>query len=163
MRTIAGIIVATLVLLSGGFHAAALAQHGGTGSHGGMGHSHGGFHGGHHHGFHGGGGVIPAPAFGFGNGGWWPYDFYGYSYPYYSGAVAFHRPDYGTLEFKVKPGDTQVFVDNRYMGRINDIYKHRVYIPGGYHRIRLIAPNGAESVSKVLVAAGKKSKVEQKL
>ncbi len=157
MRTKKVLVVATLFLLAGFVPTAAYAQRGGF--HSGFG---GGFHGGFHHGFHRGGGWYWGPSFGFGFGGWWPYG-YGYWDPYYYGPGYAIPVNYGTVEFKVKPDDTQIFVDNKYMGRVYDLDHHKLYLPSGYHDIRLVATNGTSSERRVYVAAGKKLKVEQRL
>ena len=161
MRTKTQLVVATLILLGGALPTAALAQHAGGGSHA-------GFHGGAHHGIHGafhrGRGVVVRGGFGFGFGGWGSYP-YGYWYPYYPGAgtVSVYPITYGTVEFKVNPRETRVYVDDRYMGRVDDMYHHKIDLPGGYHEIRLVTPNGATYARKVFVAVGSKVKIDQKL
>jgi hypothetical protein len=161
MRTKTLLVVAALFLLAGFVPTAAYAQRGGF--HGGFGGGyHGGFRGGFHGGFHRGGGFWGWPSFGFGYGAWGPYYPYDYWYPYYGPSYGY-RVDYGTVEFKVKPEDTQIFVDNKYMGRVYDLDHHKLYLPEGYHDIRLAATNGTSSERKVYVATGKKLKIDQRL
>ncbi len=153
MRNKKLLVVAMLLLVMGVVPAAAFAQRGG-------------FHGGFGRGHYGGRAVFAYPGFGFGfgYGGWGPYYPYGYWYPYspyWGGKV--YRVDYGTVEFKVKPKSTQVFVDGKYLGRVDELDHQKAYLPGGNHEIRLTAPDGRTFVRTIYVAVGAKIKINEKL
>ena len=153
MRSRHWLVVATLFLLVSLFPASAFAQRGFRG---------GGFRGG---GFRGGRVVVVRPSIGFGFG-WGPYwggywnPWYGYGYP---DVVQVRRVDYGTLDFKVKPENTQVYVDQKYLGTIKELDHHKAYLAGGYHNIRLVAPDGRAVDRSVYVAVGRTVKIEEHL
>lgn len=100
-------------------------DHGG-GHGGGHGHSgHGGYHGGHHHRPH------ISFGFGFGHGGYIydPYP-YGYGYGYGPEVVIYNEPtpDSGALDLNVKPKDTEVYINGRYVGETGDFDGFPTYL-----------------------------------
>ena len=165
MKVRTWLIVAAFFLLAGGIQTStfALAREGG-------------FHGGMHEGMRAGGdrddfgrGFIGGgfrgrgfigPAFGWGWGDPWFWGPYYYPGP---NVVQLHRVNYGTVEFKVKPDTTKVFVDQKFIGAVKDLDHHRAYLPAGNHDIKLTAPDGQVLDRTVYVAAGQKIKIEDKL
>ncbi len=150
MRSRHWLVVATLLLFVSIFPAAAFAARG--------------FHGG---GFRAGGRVVLVePYFGFGFG-WGPYwdgfwdPWYGYGYGYPN--VEVRRVNYGTLDFKVKPASTQVYVDQKYLGTVKELDHHKAYLAGGYHNVKLVAPDGRKVERSIYVAVGRTVKIEEHL
>lgn len=123
---------------------------GGSGSGHGGGY-HGGHHGGHHHGGHHGRGS--SLYFGFGYPyyyGYWPYFYPYYPYSYHS---AYRRPYYlqeealGALDLDVKPKDTQVFVNGRFVGTAGQLdgIPRYLWLETGTYEVILYKP-GYETV-----------------
>jgi hypothetical protein len=77
--------------------------------------------------------------------------------------VEVHRVNYGTVEFKVKPESTKVYVDQKFIGTVQDLDHHRAYMPAGNHDIKLTAPDGQILDRTLYVAAGQKIKIDEKL
>ena len=161
MRIRKWLIVAAFLLLAGGFQTSAFAMARAGGGRGFV----GSFHGGVRSGFYGGfypRRVFVGPAFGFG---WewgnpWYWGPYYYPGPY---AVEVHRVNYGTVEFKVKPENTKVYVDQKFIGTVNDLDHHKAYLPAGNHDIKLAAPDGRMLDRTLYVAAGQKIRIQEKL
>ena len=70
--------------------------------------------------------------------------------------------DYGKVEFKVKPDNTNVYVDQKLIGPVNALDHHRAYMADGNHDIKLVATDGREIERSVYVAAGQTIKIEEK-
>lgn len=145
----------------------ARGREGMRGGHSDFGEMHERFDGGHHDGDMGrayGPNVFMGPSLGW----YWGY---GWNYPwiwspyYYPGpnAVDIRHVDYGTLEFKVKPEDTKIYVDNNYIGTVKSLDHHKAYMKQGNHEIRLEAPDGGKLDRTIYVAAGKKIKLVENL
>lgn len=153
MRNKTWIIVAAFFLCFGGLQVPAFAAIRG-----------GGFHGGFVRGFHGRAVIAPYWGFGWGPGwGWgdpWYWYPYGYAGPNYLGV---EHVNYGAVEFKVKPKTTKVFVDGKFLGTVNDLDHHRAYMPGGYHNIKLEAPDGQSANRSIYVAVGRTIKIDERL
>lgn len=149
--------VAAFFLLVGGMQTSALAMPRGGGAVAFRGAFHGGFHGG---GF--GRGIVVRPAFGFGWGWGWGYDPWYWDPYYYPGPVEVRRVNYGTVEFKVKPADTKVYVDQKFLGTVNSLDHHKAYVAGGNHDIKLVAPDGNTLDRTVYVPVGRQVKIEQR-
>ena len=100
---------------------------------------------------------------------WWPgyYPYYPYAGPWYYGprTVEVHRVNYGTIQFNVKPEDTRVYVDGKYLGTVHELegHHHEASLGGGDHNIKLVAPDGRKVERTVYVAIGKKIKFTEKL
>ena len=96
---------------------------------------------------------------------------YGWNYPwiwdpyYYPGpeSVEVRHVDYGTLEFKVKPEDTKIYVDSKFIGTVKSLDHHQAYMKQGNHEIKLEAPDGGTMDRTIYVAAGKKIKLVENL
>ena len=71
--------------------------------------------------------------------------------------------NYGTLEFKVKPEDTKVYVDKKFIGTVNELDHKKAYVAAGNHEIKLEAPDGQSMERNMYVAAGKKIKIKETL
>jgi hypothetical protein len=85
---------------------------------------------------------------------------------YYSPDVVTARnADYGTVEFRVKPESTKVYVDQHYLGTVDDLQgrHHETQLPKGYHNIKLVAPDGNTVQRSIYLAGGEKFKFEEKL
>jgi hypothetical protein len=159
MKNRTWLIVTGLFLLFGGLQVSAFAMPRGGGFHGGIG---GGMHwgsGGHFGGFR--GRIFVGPAFGFGWG--WGVPWYGDPY-YYPGpdVVEVHHVNYGSIEFKVKPESTKVYVDRKFIGTVGDLDHHKAFMPAGNHEIKLAAPDGKVLDRTIYVAAGQKIKMAEK-
>jgi hypothetical protein len=181
MRAKTWLIAAAFSLLLGFMPSSALAFPGGRGGggsdRGGGGEMHEGFHGGFHgdfdRGFRGdrdGGfrspGFYIGPSYGLGWGygwGWGDPWFWGGPY-YYPGTnvLELRHANYGTLEFNVKPQDTKVFVDKKFIGTVGELDHHKAYVAAGNHEIMLQAPDGKTMERNVYVAAGKKVKIDER-
>ena len=178
MRTGRWYAVAALFLLAGGLQVPAFAlpraiegsgavkavqtdfdggSHGGRdfdgGSHGGR--DFDGGYGGHR------GGVFVGPGFGWGWG--WNNPWYWGPYSYPPPVVGVQHINYGTVQFKVKPGDTRVYVDHKYIGTVNDLEHHKAYMAGGQHNIELVAPDGRTADRSIYVPVGKTIRIEDTL
>ncbi len=98
-----------------------------------------------------------APLWGWGWG--WGWD------PWYYGppAVNVYRVDYGTIQFDVKPANSRVYVDNKYLGTVSELSgrHHEAYLPGGYHDVRVVVPDGQTVERNVYLAVGQKIKFEE--
>ncbi len=150
MRSKHLLVVATLLLFVSVFPAAAFAQRG---------FHRGGFRGSSRLVF-----VQPFWGFGFGWGPYWdgywdPWYGYGYGYP----NVEVRRVNYGTLDFKVKPASTQVYVDQKYLGTVKELDHHKAYLAAGYHSVKLVAPDGRKVERSIYVALGRTVKIEEHL
>ncbi len=167
MRVRKWLIVAAFLLLAGGLQASGFAMERAGGGRGFQGEVHEGIHAGGDRdfdgGFHGGGfrgGFFAGPALGFGWG--WGAPWYWDPY-YYPGPIEVHRVNYGTVEFKVKPTNTKVYVDKKFIGTVNDLDHHKAYMPAGDHDIKLAAPDGQTLDRTLYVAAGQKIKIQDNL
>jgi hypothetical protein len=120
--------------------------------------AHEGFHGGHF-----GPRVFGGPGFGFGWGWGDPWYWGPYSYDPWPGVVEVHHVNYGTVEFKVKPENTKVYVDQKYIGTVKDLDHHKAYMPAGNHEIKLVAPDNQTMDRTLYVAAGQKIKINEDL
>lgn len=165
MRAKTWLIVAAFFLLAGGMQSFAYASPRGGGRAFGHMENHEGFEGAFHGGFNAGrmpGRIYAAPAFGFG----WGWGYPGFWDPYYYPApnvVEVHRVNYGTVEFKVKPDDTKVYVDQKFIGTVKSLDHHKAYMAAGNHDIKLTAPDGQTLDRNVYVAAGHTIKIDDKL
>ena len=106
--------------------------------------------------------VFVGPAFGFGWGWGYPWGWGPYYYPG-PNVVEVHRVTYGTLEFKVKPEDTKIYVDQKYIGMVKDLDHHKAYLPAGNHDIKLVVPDEQTMDRTLYVAAGQKIKIDESL
>ena len=153
-------VAAAFLLLACALPASVLASpHGGGGMRVGRGEMHRGFH-----------RVVPSqrvyvePYYGFGWGlnlGWgnpWIWDPYYYPGP---SVMEVRHANYGTLEFKVKPEDTKVYVDKKFIGTVNELDHKKAYVAAGNHEIKLEAPDGQSMERNLYVAAGKKIKIKE--
>jgi hypothetical protein len=163
------LMIAALILLAGSLPTSVFAAQRGRGGMG-AGHSdrgaiHEGFRGGYHN-WGGGRGygtqIYAGPGWGW-YGGWYP-PWYGWP-DYYPGpdVVEVRHIDYGTLEFKVKPEDTQIYIDNKLIGTVNSLDHHKAYVKQGDHEIILKSPGGRTIERNVYVAVGKKIKIREML
>lgn len=160
MRVKMWLTSAAFLLLAGGFQTSALAMPRGGGGRGFVTSFRGEFRPAYRYGYP--GRVFVGPAFGFGWG-WgdpWYWDPYYYPGP---NVVEVHRVTYGTVEFKVKPESTKVYVDRKFIGTVDELDHHRAYVPAGNHDIKLVAPDGQTLDRNLYVAAGQKIKIERKL
>ncbi len=160
MRNKTWLLTAALFLLIGGVQTSAMAfTRGGMRGHDRDDHVgvHEGFEGGHV-----GTRVFVGPAFGFGWG-WGAPWYWGPYYDPWPGYVEVHRVNYGTVEFKVKPENTKVYVDQKYIGMVKDLDHHKAYMPAGDHEIKLVAPDEQTMDRTLYVAAGQKIKIEENL
>ncbi len=106
--------------------------------------------------------VFVGPAFGWGWGWGWGDPWYWDPY-YYPGPMEVQRINYGTVEFKVKPDDTKVYVDQKFIGTVKELDHHKAYVQAGNHDIKLVAPDGQKLDRNLYVAAGQKIKMEYTL
>jgi hypothetical protein len=106
-------------------------------------------------------GFVGGPWFGFGGGLGW--DGPWYWGPDYYPPQELINVNYGTIQFKVTPDNTQVYLDQNPMGTVNELNHHRVYTAGGQHDVRLVAPDGQTYDRSVFVAVGQKIKIDAKL
>jgi len=153
MRTRTCLFVAAFILLAGGFQTSAFAMSRMGGAVG----FRGGFHTFRSGDFH--RTVVVRPAFDFGWGWgypwyWGPY-YYGYPGSY---AVEGSQANYGAVEFKVKPDNTKVYVDQKFIGSVNDLDHHKAYMADGNHDIKLVAKDGRTIERSVFVAGERPSK-----
>jgi hypothetical protein len=167
MRAKTWLIAAMFFLLAGVMPLPALAAPRGHGGRDFDRDGHGGIHrefGGRFHGRGYRGSIFAGPGFGLGWGwGWgnpWFWDPYYYPGP---NVLEVRHANYGTLEFKVKPENTKVYVDKKFIGEVNDLDHHRAYVAAGDHEITLKAPDGQTLERNVYVAAGKKIKIDENL
>lgn len=120
-----------------------------------------------HVGFHSGGVRLiyrPFPRYFWGPA--YPYWGWGWGWdPWYYGppAVNVYRVNYGTIQFDVKPKNSRVYVDHKYLGTVGELSgrHHEANLPGGYHDVRVVAPDKREVERTVYVALGQKVKFEQ--
>lgn len=105
------------------------------------------------------------------NPGWdWGWN-WGWDYPWGWGPYYYPAPEirrlppvnYGTLEFNVKPEQTEIYVDNKFIGTVKSLDHHRAYMKQGDHVITLKAPDGRKTERNIYVAAGKKIKIKETL
>jgi len=165
MRAKTWLAVAVFSLLVGFMPASAYASPHGRG--GGSdrddgGEMHEGFRGG---GFHSGGAYL-GPNYGPGwDFGWGWNDPWIWGPTYYPGynAVRARHGKYGTLEFNVKPKNTRVYVDKKFIGTVKELDDQKAYVAVGNHEILLKAPDGQTMERNVYVAAGKKIKIKDRL
>jgi len=167
MRVKTWLVVGAFILLTGGLQLSAFAApEGGRGfDRDGRGEIHEGFAGGLRGGFY--GGWFPrrafvGPGFGFG----WGWDYPGFWGPYYypgPNVVELHHVDYGTVEFKVKPDTTKVYVDQKFIGMVKDLDHHKAFMKAGNHEIKLESPDGQTLDRTLYVAAGQKIKIDESL
>jgi len=157
MRMRTWLTVAAFFLLAGGLQPTALVMARGFGGRG-FGGGFGGY-GGYGRGFAG-------PGYGLGWGWGWgwgdPWLWYPYYYPG-SNVFEYKRVNYGTVQFKVKPENTKVYVDQKFIGTVNELDHHRAYLPSGNHDIKLAAPDGQTLDRSVYIAVGQKIKIDEKL
>ncbi len=74
-----------------------------------------------------------------------------------------HHVNYGTVEFKVKPKSTKVYVDQKFIGTVNELDHHEAFVAAGNHNIKLVAPDGQKLDRTLYIAAGKKIKIDEAL
>ena len=165
MKAKAWLLVAAFCLLFGGLPVSGFAaRRGGGGMHNG-----GSERGESHEGFRdrdfgrGYGRAYIGPSLGWGWGwntpwiwGWGPY-----YYP--QNSLEVRHVNYGTVEFKVKPENTKVYIDNKYVGTVGELDHHRAYMAQGNHEIKLEAPDGQTMDRTIFIAAGKKIKIKENL
>jgi hypothetical protein len=173
MRAKTWLIVAAFFILTGVMPPSALAAQRGRGVMGLARDVRGGMHEGFRGGFHGNSNrgvrsprVFIGPSYGFGLGwGWGWGDPWIWGPYYYPGpnVVEVRHVNYGTLEFKVKPEDTKVYVDKKFIGTVEDLDHHKAYVEAGNHEITLEAQDGQMIKRDVYVAAGKKIKIDERL
>jgi hypothetical protein len=98
---------------------------------------------------------------------WWTAYPYPYPGPGYYGprVVEVRRINYGTIQFNVKPENTRVYVDGKYLGTVEALegHHHEANLGGGDHTVRLVAADGRHVERTVYVAIGKKTKISEKL
>jgi hypothetical protein len=168
MKTRKWLMVATFILLTACIGAPVFAApRGGGGGRSGrseLGERHEGFRGGFHDGGFGRAYtprvyVAPYPGWYF-DWGWGPGWIWG-PYPYPGpDVVEVRHVNYGTLDFKVKPVDTQIYVDNKFIGTVKSLDHHKAYVKQGDHEITLKFPDGRTVDRNIYVAAGKKIKID---
>lgn len=90
-----------------------------------------------------------------------------YGYPYYGfgfrGAYfGGHRYGYGnagSVDFNVKPKDSQVYVDGAYIGVADDFdggfFGHTAILPAGKHKVRIVSPDGRSEEREIFVMPGR--------
>jgi hypothetical protein len=169
MNTKKGLMIATLILLAGSLQTSVFAAQrrwSGMGSgNSGRGEFHEGFRGGYRYGDFGrayGTPIYVEPWSGW-YGGWyapwagWP----GY-YPE-PNVVEVRHIDYGTLEFKVKPEDTQIYIDKKLIGTVKSLDHQKIYVKQGDHEITLKSSGGRTVERNVYVPVGKKIKINEML
>lgn len=167
MKARVWLLVAAFCLLFGGLPESGFAaRRGGGGGHfgqSGRGEIHEGYRGG---GFGRAYGprIYIGPSLGWGWGWGWnnPWIWGPYYYPA-PNSVEVRHVTYGTVEFKVKPEDTKVYIDNKYIGTVGELDHHRAYMAQGNHEIKLEAPDGQTIDRTIFVAAGKKVKIKKNL
>jgi hypothetical protein len=123
------------------------------------------FHGDHDGGFHS-PGIYVGPYYGPGWGFGWGWNPWIWGPPYYypgTNEVEVRHTNYGTVEFKVKPESTKVYVDKKFIGTVAELDHHKAYVAAGNHEITLKAPDGQTMERNVYVAAGKKIKIDEQL
>ncbi len=98
----------------------------------------------------------------------WGYPYWGWGWgwdPWYygPGEIGVVRVDYGTVQFDVKPKNSKVYVDKRYLGTVNELNgrHHEANMPRGYHDIKVVSPDGRKVERSVYLAAGQKVKFEE--
>lgn len=84
-----------------------------------------------------------------------------YGYPYYGFGIhgaylgGRHYGNAGSVDFNVKPKDSQVFVDGTYIGVADDFdggfFGQTAILPAGKHRIRIVAPDGRTEDREIYV------------
>ncbi len=169
MRVGKWLIVGVFSLLMSGLPVSALAMPRGGEGRGFDRDVHGDLHGDFDRGFHRGfdfdrdfpGGVLISPYWGLGWG-WNDPWFWGWP-PYYPSTVRVKKVNYGMVDFIVKPGDTKVYVDQKYIGMVNELDHHEAYVGTGQHDIKLVAPNGKMDERSIFVPSGKEVKLEDTL
>jgi len=69
----------------------------------------------------------------------------------------------GSLHFRVRPDDTRVYVDGRYLGVVDqfDGWPDKLYLPPGEYRLRLNGPEGQAWRGSVRVQAYHEVEVRQ--
>jgi hypothetical protein len=167
MNTKKWLMMAALILLAGSLQTSVFADQRGRGGmrsgNSAQGEIHEGFRGGYRSGDFGRGygtQIYLGPRPGW-YGGWYS-PWYGWP-DYYPGpsVVEVRKIDYGTLEFKVKPEDTEVYIDNKLIGTVKSLDHRKAYVKQGDHEITLKLPGGRTIDRSIYVAAGKKIKIEE--
>ncbi len=93
----------------------------------------------------------------------WGWDWGWYPWYYEAPEVNVPRGNYGIVAFDVKPKDSKVYVDHRYLGTVNELSgrHHEADLPSGYHSIRIVV-SGRRAVERTIyLAAGQKVKFKQ--
>jgi hypothetical protein len=106
--------------------------------------------------------IFLEPAFDFG----WGWDDPWFWGPYYypgTNELEVRQVNYGTLEFKVKPENTKVYVDKKFIGEVGQLDHQKAYVAVGNHEVMLKAPDGQTMERNIYVAAGKNIKIDEKL
>ncbi len=64
--------------------------------------------------------------------------------------------NYGEVDFNVEPQSSQVFVDGQYLGIADEFngYPQTAKLPGGYHQVRVVSPDGRVVERRIYVAVG---------
>ncbi len=98
----------------------------------------------------------------------WGYPYWGWGWgwsPWYygPGEVGVYNVDYGTVRFDVKPRNSKIYVDKKYLGTVSDLNgrHHEENLPRGYHDVKVVAPDGRKVERTVYLAAGQRLKFEQ--
>jgi hypothetical protein len=89
---------------------------------------------------------------------WGPAWGFGYRGPVYAGprVVEMRRINYGEVDFNVEPQESQIFVDGRYLGIVDDFngYPQTAKLPAGWHDIRITSPDGRSVERRIYVPLG---------
>ncbi len=101
-------------------------------------------------------------AWGWGWGWGYPYGWGFWGGPWWYGpqSVDVRHITYGAIDFNVKPLNSQVYVDNKYLGTVGDLNgrHHEADLPQGMHQVKVVGPAGQVAEREVYVAAGVKIK-----
>jgi hypothetical protein len=83
---------------------------------------------------------------------------YRFNRPLYWGPRVYEvrRVNYGEVDFNIKPDDSKIYIDGRYLGIADDFngYPQTAKLPGGYYNVRVVAPSGAVEKRRIYVAVG---------
>ncbi len=95
--------------------------------------------------------------------GWgYPYGWGFWGSPWWYGpqSVDVRNITYGAIDFNVKPLNSQVYIDSKYMGTVSDQKgrHHEVDLPQGMHQVKVVGPGNQVAQREVYVAAGEKIK-----
>jgi hypothetical protein len=88
--------------------------------------------------------VFVGPSFGWGWGWGSPWIWDPYYYPG-SEVLEVRHVNYGTVEFKVKPEDTRIYIDKKFAGTVAELDHHKAYMAEGNHEITLKAPDNGSN------------------